>query len=746
MVFPPGWTPFAPYLALPQLKGFLNSKGLDADIVDDNILFFDSVLSREYLEPILEELLYQYCRMSDNKCISEEDRELYNRLTRINIYKERILCIEQYKQKLRRKEDVRNKAVYEEIMNVISVALDIINIYYDQDVDFTDINFNRYRRDSIEDVLLASNDRKYNIFWDYYTKTNKGLVNNIIKHDILGLSITSAAQLIPALTLSRIVKKLNPNLIIFWGGNYITRLVQQRLENLVFLFKYIDFISCYEGEYMIQQLAEGKLSKTRFRDDIKNIYNIVYFDGNELCKTEELKFNILDVTCPCFDGFELNKYFNPILVIPLFTSRNCYSNCAFCTISGGTGGNRYATVDMSVIFNYMLSLSEKYNTNYFTFVDETFTFRRMLALANMINEAKRSFKWYTETRFDYRLTDEEAKQLYKGGLRKLQFGLESYNQRILDLMNKRVKKENIKPIIDSCIKNKIAVHLFYIIGFPGETREEAFETINFVKDVLQEAEEKYSLTECSKGVSAFGLEKGSRVYYNPQEYGIEIIQNEKNNLGLGYSYKSLYGLSEKEALLLMKEVLSDDCRRKNINVPIGRLLGEELSLYFGDLLDESAPIDKSIMPSISVVEVSVNPLTMEFGKWLVYYEFSTGNTIVLEKKDDGLTEKEKALLTEYGFLDLSDNNSDCKYKWVINPEIKMDNHSEGTTVYDQITGDELVMTEMAYNTVTFVDGLEQDEAKEILINRGIYSSEEYDNFVDKLRNMHIIIPERVNAI
>jgi hypothetical protein len=48
LVFPPGWTPVGPYLALPILKSYLKEReNIDIDIVDLNIEFYDELLSAE---------------------------------------------------------------------------------------------------------------------------------------------------------------------------------------------------------------------------------------------------------------------------------------------------------------------------------------------------------------------------------------------------------------------------------------------------------------------------------------------------------------------------------------------------------------------------------------------------------------------------------------------------------------------------------------------------------------------------
>lgn len=56
LIFPPGWNPCGPYLALPLLKGYLEQQGRKVDILDLNIELFDWALSADTLRGLRERL------------------------------------------------------------------------------------------------------------------------------------------------------------------------------------------------------------------------------------------------------------------------------------------------------------------------------------------------------------------------------------------------------------------------------------------------------------------------------------------------------------------------------------------------------------------------------------------------------------------------------------------------------------------------------------------------------------------
>ena len=71
----------------------------------------------------------------------------------------------------------------------------------------------------------------------------------------------------------------------------------------------------------------------------------------------------------------------PELILPVYSSRQCFNHCAFCTIPGATGGC-YRKMPISRVFEIMCRLNEKYGTRVFSFVDETFEGKRMEQLAD----------------------------------------------------------------------------------------------------------------------------------------------------------------------------------------------------------------------------------------------------------------------------------------------------------------------------------------------------------------------------
>lgn len=82
-----------------------------------------------------------------------------------------------------------------------------------------------------------------------------------------------------------------------------------------------------------------------------------------------------------------------------------------------------------------------------------------------------------------RLVDAPYKSMAYSGFRMILFGLESANQRTLDLINKGTRVEDVKYIIKAA-KAGIEPHVSFMVGFPNEDEKDTLRTINLIKELL----------------------------------------------------------------------------------------------------------------------------------------------------------------------------------------------------------------------------------------------------------------------
>jgi len=215
--------------------------------------------------------------------------------------------------------------------------------------------------------------------------------------------------------------------------------------------------------------------------DLSKVPNLVWEDkGKVKVNRPFAKEELNKLPTPDFDGMPLDLYLSPERVLPIMGSRGCYwERCAFCSIPFDHMDFhvRYAENVVSDVQN----LKEKYDCNYFFFTDEALPINFMRTFATKIIEADLDIKWTGELKFEKSLlTENRMELLYESGCRKLIFGLESYNQRVLDSMKKGVELEVIDRIVEECVRIGIGMHFYLITGFPTETPAEARESVDFV--------------------------------------------------------------------------------------------------------------------------------------------------------------------------------------------------------------------------------------------------------------------------
>lgn len=197
-------------------------------------------------------------------------------------------------------------------------------------------------------------------------------------------------------------------------------------------------------------------------------------------------------------------------VAHVLTSRGCPNNCVFCSIIGFWGRKiRMRSVDNTM--EELTELVEVYGVDEVQFIDDNLTvdmnrakelFRRMTPLG---------LKWCTPNGLFFNAVDEEMIRLMaESGAYQITFAVESGSPRVLrEVIQKNVRLDAIKNIVAEAHKHDIGVHGIFIIGLPGETREELEMTLRF----------PYEAEFDSIGISVASPRVGTRLYQDCLDNG-----------------------------------------------------------------------------------------------------------------------------------------------------------------------------------------------------------------------------------
>jgi radical SAM superfamily enzyme YgiQ (UPF0313 family) len=129
-------------------------------------------------------------------------------------------------------------------------------------------------------------------------------------------------------------------------------------------------------------------------------------------------------------------------------------------------------------------LCNKYGASQFTFYDDAFTVDpgRVEKICAEIRRRKLAIPWDCETRVDM-VNRGLLQKMRDAGCIAVWFGVESGSQLMIEKMHKRIKLEQTRNAYKMARELGLMTVASVILGFPGETEETAWETVNFVKEL-----------------------------------------------------------------------------------------------------------------------------------------------------------------------------------------------------------------------------------------------------------------------
>ncbi len=549
LLFPPTWHPSQPYLSLPSLTGFLSQAGVkNVSQRDLGIELLDTVVSRSFgqeLYPRLVEKLRALERRRSGET-GPSSEEHYARLTEsLERFPYLVERVEIAKGTLRG-EAFYDLEQYRDSLFLIDKWLELIStLYFPTRLTVVDNQFSSYSIYSSKDLQKAIRDEEQN---PYISLFRDRFLASILadQPDLVGVSITATSQIVPGLTLCRLIKEANPGLHLTIGGSIFTRLVDN-LRRSPGLFDLTDDFVVFEGETALLELVNQMEGHRNF----SKVPNLIYRqDGKIRVNQPFYSENINQLPAPNYDGFPLGRYLSPEPVLPVQFSRGCYyKDCAFCALTLDHQNFRQKDPDRTV--SDLAWLQERYNANFFFFTDECLALSPTKRLCQQMIQRNLNAQWTCEMRFEKNLSRELLALMKDAGCLKIVFGLESFNQRVMDFMKKGIKQENVRRITEDCVDLGIAVHCYIIVGFPTETEEEALETMNFIVQNTKLNESfGFSCQPC-----LFDLEKEAPIMSDPASYGVRrIMRPSAEDLSLGFFYEVQEGMTPDQAEKLYQYV------------------------------------------------------------------------------------------------------------------------------------------------------------------------------------------------
>jgi len=354
-------------------------------------------------------------------------------------------------------------------------------------------------------------------------------------YDVLGFSIIGFYNFKIALVLAKKIKEENKNIVIVFGGSFITFYEHQLLDDFDFI-DYVIFGMAEESFYNLITHLEGK-------NDVSCVDNLIHRTKTGIKRNKPKRFDLENSPLPVFDNFFSKDYCAYIKRIPYLVGVGCNNRCAFCT---DCLVYPFAVKSPLKVVSDLKILSGRYKNN------KVFLHCNNLHVGNYIEEFcdlliknKLNLNWGASLLLK-NLSNNTLQKMKAAGNTHIATGIESASPRLLSKMNKRLCLEECEEILKNARQTKIDVRLNFIVGFPGESDTDFKYTVDFVKRNFQ------CITDIK--VDSFGLIKKSMVAQHPERYGITKIWTPVN--GLFAKYYPSYNFSETN--------ISDDIRSKTV--------------------------------------------------------------------------------------------------------------------------------------------------------------------------------------
>ena len=343
----------------------------------------------------------------------------------------------------------------------------VMTYFYEKGYKFEllDIDINDYDDEYVE-KFIKNNKFEFILFGTIVThyKWIKWLVNTIKKHQphthvIVGNSVSSS---IPELFL----QKTKADVVVIGEGE----------------------ISAYEAVEAI-----------RLKKSLKAVNGIAFRnnDGKIVINEPRKVGDINDFPIINWNFFDVERYLampsvkadyekDVTRAMPIITARGCAFKCTFCHFV--FWNDPYRNRSPKSVLNEVRHLQEKYNITHVDFWDDLSfaSAHQVEKMCDAILESGLKFKWMASVRVDLfsraNLSGDEALKvaikMKQSGCYDVGFALESGNQEILEMMNKKIEVDAFLETVNNFKQVGIIVNTSVVFGYPTETKETIGETFD----------------------------------------------------------------------------------------------------------------------------------------------------------------------------------------------------------------------------------------------------------------------------
>jgi len=317
--------------------------------------------------------------------------------------------------------------------------------------------------------------------------------------DVVGISNMSIEYWAQLHEVAKLTKEVNRNIITIAGGIHATILPDRLMQD-----KNVDYTVLSESEKRLFQLLD--IIK-KDDGDFSNMNGVLYRENGQVIKKKAINSwfgmkntgSLDDIYPPDFSIYKNpERIFNQLIkgagaattrrtpVAGILTSRGCPYKCSFCASPVTTGRKMRFRSPENVLAEIDMLVHDHGVREIIFQDDEMYAHRkRAIQIVQMIKDRKyKDLIWKNLNLASWRMDYELIKLMKESGCYQMTISAESGNARVLkEIIHKPTDLEMPKKVVRWCREVGIEVHANFVIGFPGETLDEIYDTTNYAYEL-----------------------------------------------------------------------------------------------------------------------------------------------------------------------------------------------------------------------------------------------------------------------
>ncbi len=325
--------------------------------------------------------------------------------------------------------------------------------------------------------------------------TNFGIPESQLKRmiesfrpDIVGITGQFTAQMRNVTDAARLVKSVSKKILVFVGGPHVSVKGKEFMKEN----HEVDVAIAGEGEMIAKELVKAIENK----DKISSVDGIIFRDKGKVIENKRAKFimKLDDLPLPAYHLARMERYLNLSKLgvygrrrdekraVSIITSRGCPNMCIFCSIHLHMG-RMWRAHSAEYVLKHIDLLVRKYKVEELQIEDDNFTLDKKRCEAILDGMISRRYNISLRTPNGVRADGLDRSlilKMKKAGLKELVIAPESGDQWVLDnIVRKRMDLKKVIEVARICKEEKIPLIAWFIIGFPGETKQQIKNTLEF---------------------------------------------------------------------------------------------------------------------------------------------------------------------------------------------------------------------------------------------------------------------------